>query len=189
MSCAGSIRQDGESYLVNGHKIWISGACDTRCKVAIFMGKNDPAAPTHKQQCMVLVPMDTPGVRVIRAMTVFGQDDAPHGHAEMVFDDVRYGNLVPRTCPFCVPSKVLNKRDSYKTIATDVMFLSCFGICTLQTVLKYRKRSVCSAFSLHTVCIKRLEHSFILLQRRSLELATSLQSSQRQHYTWRRTGF
>jgi len=76
-------------YAVSGLKCWISGACDPRCRVAIFMGKNDPAAPPHLQQCMVLVPLDAPGVTVLRPMTVFGDDDAPHGHAELRFEDVR----------------------------------------------------------------------------------------------------
>jgi Acyl-CoA dehydrogenase, middle domain len=86
---AGTVEAEQDGYRINGRKIWISGALDTRCAVAVFMGKSDPAAPPHAQQCMVLVPMATAGVRVVRPMTVFGQDDAPHGHAEMVFEDVR----------------------------------------------------------------------------------------------------
>jgi len=85
-----SIVSDGNEYLINGHKWYISGACDPRCKILIVMGKNDPDNPDrHKQQSMILVPMDTPGVKVIRPMQVFGNDDAPEGHAEIVFDNVR----------------------------------------------------------------------------------------------------
>lgn len=91
---AGSIRRSGTDYLVHGRKWWISGACDRRCKVVIFMGKTDPAAPKHKQQSMVLVPMNAPGVEIIRPMTVFGEDDAPHGHAEMEFNNVRCASVI-----------------------------------------------------------------------------------------------
>ena len=84
-----SIVRDGDEYVINGHKWWSSGAGDPRCKVAIFMGKTDPAEPRHKQQSMILVPMDAPGVKVIRLLTVFGYDHAPHGHAEVSFKDVR----------------------------------------------------------------------------------------------------
>jgi acyl-CoA dehydrogenase len=87
------IRTDGDSYVIQGRKWWTSGAHDPRCKVAIVMGKTDPNAPRHLQQSMVLVPMDAPGVKVLRPLTVFGYDDAPHGHAEVHFDDVR----VPRS--------------------------------------------------------------------------------------------
>jgi acyl-CoA dehydrogenase len=83
------ILRDGDHYVINGRKWWTSGAMDPRCKIAIFMGKTDPAAPKHQQQSMILVPMDTPGVRVIRPLTVFGYDDAPHGHAEVAFENVR----------------------------------------------------------------------------------------------------
>jgi len=84
-----SIRREGTDYVINGQKWWASGAGDPRCKVAIFMGKTDPAAPRHKQQSMILVPMDTPGVKVERLLTVFGYDHAPHGHAEISFTNVR----------------------------------------------------------------------------------------------------
>jgi acyl-CoA dehydrogenase len=83
-----SIVADGDSYVVNGRKWWTSGAGDPRCKIAIFMGKTDPAAPKHKQQSMILVPMETPGVTVKRMLNVFGYDDAPHGHGEVIFDNV-----------------------------------------------------------------------------------------------------
>src|SRR5580698_1066169 len=86
---AASIARDGNEYVISGRKWWSSGAGDPRCKVAIFMGKTDPAAPTHKQQSMILVPLDTPGVRIVRLLTVFGYDHAPHGHAEIAFDNVR----------------------------------------------------------------------------------------------------
>jgi len=83
-----SIVRDGGGYLLNGRKWWTSGAGDPRCRVAIFMGKTDPAAPKYRQQSMILVPMDAPGVTVRRMLTVFGYDDAPHGHAEVTFEDV-----------------------------------------------------------------------------------------------------
>ena len=84
-----SIQRDGDEYVINGRKWWTSGAGDPRCKISIFMGKTDPSAPKHKQQSMILVPMDTPGVQVKRLLTVFGYDHAPHGHGEVIFDNVR----------------------------------------------------------------------------------------------------
>ena len=84
-----SIMRDGEEYLINGRKWWSSGAGDPRCKIAIFMGKTDFSAPRHKQQSMVLVPMDAPGVKIERLLTVYGYDHAPHGHAEVSFENVR----------------------------------------------------------------------------------------------------
>src|SRR2546422_2583594 len=84
-----SIARDGDEYVINGHKWWTSGAGDPRCKIAIFMGKTDPSAEKHRQQSMVLVPMDTPGVTINRMLSVFGYDDAPHGHGEVTFKDVR----------------------------------------------------------------------------------------------------
>jgi acyl-CoA dehydrogenase len=84
-----SIVRDGNEYVVNGRKWWSSGAGDPRCKVAIFMGKTDPNAPKHKQQTMIVVPMDTKGVKIERMLTVFGYDHAPHGHGEVTFTDVR----------------------------------------------------------------------------------------------------
>jgi len=84
-----SISRDGEGYIVNGRKWFISGAGDPRCRVAIVMGKSDPSAARHEQHSMILVPMDAPGVTVMRMMHVFGYDDAPHGHAELMFDNVR----------------------------------------------------------------------------------------------------
>jgi acyl-CoA dehydrogenase len=84
-----SIRRDGDDYVVDGRKWWISGAGDPRCAIFIVMGKSDPEAPRHSQQSMILVPRDTPGVRIERPLTVFGYDDAPHGHMEVVFDRVR----------------------------------------------------------------------------------------------------
>src|SRR4051812_2396846 len=83
------IRRDGDHYVINGRKWWTSGAMDPRCAIAIVMGKTDPSAPKHLQQSMILVPMNTPGVEVVRPLTVFGYDDAPHGHAEVVFSNVR----------------------------------------------------------------------------------------------------
>ena len=84
-----SIVREGNEYVVNGRKWWSSGAGDPRCKIAIFMGKTDPAGARHKQQSMLLVPMDTPGVKVRRLLTVFGYDHAPHGHGEVSFENVR----------------------------------------------------------------------------------------------------
>ena len=84
-----SIQREGDEYVINGRKWWTSGAGDPRCKIAIFMGKTDVSAPRHKQQSMILVPMDSPGVNVERLLTVFGYDHAPHGHGEVVFDNVR----------------------------------------------------------------------------------------------------
>ncbi|MCS6996133.1 MAG: acyl-CoA dehydrogenase family protein [Casimicrobiaceae bacterium] len=84
-----SIVRDGEHYVINGRKWWISGAGDPRCALYIVMGKTDPTAPIHAQHSMILVPADTPGLRVIRPLTVFGYDDAPHGHCEVVFESVR----------------------------------------------------------------------------------------------------
>ncbi len=86
---ASGIVRDGDEYVINGRKWWSSGAGDPRCKIAIFMGKSDPSAPTHKQQSMILVPLDTPGVKIVRLLTVFGYDHAPHGHAEIHFEKVR----------------------------------------------------------------------------------------------------
>jgi len=84
------IERDGDHYVINGRKWWTSGANDPRCKLIIFMGKSDPeCADRHRQQSMVLVPMNTPGVKVLRHLPVFGYDDAPHGHAEMLFENVR----------------------------------------------------------------------------------------------------
>ncbi len=84
-----SIRRDGNEYVINGRKWWASGAGDPRCKVAIFMGKTDPTAHRYQQQSMILVPMDAPGVKVERVLTVFGYDHAPHGHGEVTFNNVR----------------------------------------------------------------------------------------------------
>jgi acyl-CoA dehydrogenase len=84
-----SIVRDGNEYRINGRKWWASGAGDPRCKVAIFMGKTDPSAPLHKQQSMILVPMEARGVKIERMLTVFGYDHAPHGHGEITFEDVR----------------------------------------------------------------------------------------------------
>jgi len=83
------IRREADHYIVDGRKWWTSGAMDPRCAIAIVMGKTDPSAPKHLQQSMILVPMNTPGVEVVRPLTVFGYDDAPHGHAEVVFHNVR----------------------------------------------------------------------------------------------------
>ena len=85
-----SIRRDGDHYVINGRKWWSSGAGDPRCQLFIFMGKTDPDNPDrHRQQSMILVPRDTPGVTIKRMLPVFGFDDAPHGHGEVVYDNVR----------------------------------------------------------------------------------------------------
>ena len=86
---ASSIVRDGNDYVINGRKWWTSGAGDPRCKIAIFMGKTDPSAAAHKQQSMILVPMDAPGVKIERLLHVFGYDHAPHGHGEVTFKNVR----------------------------------------------------------------------------------------------------
>jgi acyl-CoA dehydrogenase len=83
------IRRDGDHYVINGRKWWTSGAMDRRCKIAIVMGMTAPDAEPHRRQSMVLVPLDAPGVTVVRALSVFGYDDAPHGHAEVTFENVR----------------------------------------------------------------------------------------------------
>jgi acyl-CoA dehydrogenase len=87
-----SIRRDGSHYVVNGRKWWSSGVGDPRCKITIVMGKTDPSAPRHAQQSQILIPVDAPGFKVVRMLPVFGFDDAPHGHAEVILDNVR----VPR---------------------------------------------------------------------------------------------
>jgi len=84
-----SIVRDGDHYVINGRKWWSSGAGDSRCKISIFMGKTDPAGPKHKQQSMILVPMDAPGVKIERMLRVFGYDHAPHGHGEVTYTNVR----------------------------------------------------------------------------------------------------
>jgi len=83
------IRRDGDHYVINGRKWWSSGVGDPRCQIAIVMGKTDPDAPRHSQQSQILVPLDTPGIEIVRMLPVFGFDDAPHGHAEVVFRNVR----------------------------------------------------------------------------------------------------
>src|SRR5438477_3308222 len=92
-----SIVRDGDSYVINGHKWWTSGIGDKRCKVLIFMGKTDPKNPDrYKQQSMIVVPREAPGIKVLRMLTVFGYDDAPHGHGEVLFENVRVpaGNML-----------------------------------------------------------------------------------------------
>ena len=83
------IERDGDEYVVNGRKWWSTGAGNRRCKISILMGKTDPEAKRHEQQSMILIPLDTPGVEIERTLSVFGYDEAPHGHAEILFDDVR----------------------------------------------------------------------------------------------------
>lgn len=84
-----SIVRDGDHYLINGRKWWSSGAGDPRCKIGILMGKTDPGQKTYTQQSQILVPMDAPGVKILRMLPVFGFDDAPHGHGEVLFENVR----------------------------------------------------------------------------------------------------
>jgi acyl-CoA dehydrogenase len=83
------IRRDGDSYVITGRKWWITGALNPRCSIAIVMGKSDPDGPKHHQQSMILVPMDAPGLRVLRPLRTFGFDEPSHGHGELAFDDVR----------------------------------------------------------------------------------------------------
>jgi acyl-CoA dehydrogenase len=83
-----NIVRDDDEYVLNGRKWWSSGAGDPRCKIAIVMGRTNPDAPRHEQQSMILVPLDTPGVQIERTLPVFGYDDAPHGHAEILFSNV-----------------------------------------------------------------------------------------------------
>ena len=91
-----SIRRDGDEYVINGRKWWSSGAGDPRCAVYIVMGKTDPDAPRHSQQSMIIVPANTPGIKILRPLSVFGYDDAPHGHMEVLLENVRVpaGNLL-----------------------------------------------------------------------------------------------
>jgi acyl-CoA dehydrogenase len=84
-----SIVRSGNEYVINGRKWWSSGAGDPRCEIAIFMGKTDPSAAPHQQQSMLLVPMDAPGVKIVRMLTVYGYDHAPHGHGEVTYENVR----------------------------------------------------------------------------------------------------
>ena len=88
--------KEGDHYVINGRKWWSSGVGDPRCKLAIVMGKTDPSAPKHSQQSQILVPLDAPGIEVVRMLSVFGFDDAPHGHAEVILKNVRVpvGNLL-----------------------------------------------------------------------------------------------
>ncbi len=83
------IERDGDHYVLNGRKWWTSGAADPRCKIFIFMGKSNPEGPRHAQQSMIVVPWDTPGLKVLRPLNVLGYDDAPHGHCEVLFENVR----------------------------------------------------------------------------------------------------
>jgi acyl-CoA dehydrogenase len=83
------VERDGAHYIINGHKWWTTGAMDPRCAVFIVMGVTNPDAEPHRRHAMILVPRDTPGVRIVRALEVFGFDDAPHGHAELIFENVR----------------------------------------------------------------------------------------------------
>ena len=89
----GRIERDGDHYIINARKWWTSGAGDPRCKIVIFIGKTDPAANRYNQQSMIIVPTETPGVKVLRALHMLGYDDAPHGHMEVLFENVR----VPRS--------------------------------------------------------------------------------------------
>ncbi len=93
---ATQIEKDGDDYVINGLKWWTSGVADPRCELIVLMGKTDRNAPRHQQQSMILVPKNTPGVKVLRNLTVFGYDDAPHGHSEVLFENVRVpnGNLL-----------------------------------------------------------------------------------------------
>ena len=99
------IERDGNSYVINGRKWWTSGLGDPCCKILVVMGKTNPEAPRHKQQSQVLVPVDTPGIRLGRMVTNFGYDDAPHGHYEVTFDNVRVPAIraARSTSSWCAP--------------------------------------------------------------------------------------
>ena len=86
------IERKGDHYVINGRKWWSSGVGDPRCKIMIVMGKTDPDTDNHRQQSQILVPMDAPGIKIVRMLPVFGYDDAPHGHGEVLFENVK----VPR---------------------------------------------------------------------------------------------
>ncbi len=107
-----SIARDGDEYVINGHKWWSSGAGNPRCKIAIFMGKTDPKAALHKQQSMILVPMHAPGVTIKRMLTVFGYDHAPHGHGEVVYENVRVpaSNILKRCASGSGPASLSANR-------------------------------------------------------------------------------
>jgi acyl-CoA dehydrogenase len=110
------IERDGDHYVINGRKWWSSGAGDPRCAVYIVMGRSDPDAPRHAQQSMIVVPADTPGISVLRPLNVFGYDDAPHGHMEVVLKDVRVPRRVASdpgaSTTACAPSAWRNVRSS-----------------------------------------------------------------------------
>lgn len=84
-----TMTRKGDDYVLNGHKWWTSGALDPRCEIIIFMGRSEPDAERHRQHSMILVPVGTPGIRIVRPLTVYGYDHAPHGHAEKMFENVR----------------------------------------------------------------------------------------------------
>ncbi|KAL6990006.1 putative acyl-CoA dehydrogenase ibr3 [Sarracenia purpurea var. burkii] len=157
-----SIKRDGDSYIINGRKWWTSGAMDPRCKLLIVMGKTDFTAPRHKQQSMILVDIQTPGIRIERPLTVFGYDDAPHGHAEISFENVRVpaknillgegrgfeiaqGRLGPGRLHHCMrligaaergmqimAQRALNRTTFGKLIAEHGSFLSDFAKCRIE---------------------------------------------------------
>lgn len=157
-----SIKRQGDSYIINGTKWWTSGAMDPRCRILILMGKTDFTAPKHKQQSMILVDIKTPGICVKRPLTVFGFDDAPHGHAEVSFENVRVpaknillgegrgfeiaqGRLGPGRLHHCMrligtaergmqlmAERALNRKTFGKYIAQHGSFLSDFAKCRIE---------------------------------------------------------
>ena len=128
--------------MLSGRKWWASGAMDPRCRICIFMGKTDPSAPTHKQQSMILVPMASPGVTIVRPLTVYGYDDAPHGHAELLFEvhtsDFRSDQLLSSRSM----SSVYGEGTWWSSMCGDLP--ACLCLLLLQSMAVYPPTSICA---------------------------------------------